>query len=208
MKLRPSSSPLAFPQNEHTPDGTLNEMASIISRYTEQAGSLVEDLLKLAESGQVPTEIEVVDVGAVVRAVLDGLLTEIAERNARIVLSDDLGHIVGNATQIKQVFSNLIGNAVTHCDAPRPVIQVARLGGEDDSHRYVIRDNGGGIPEEDLQDIFKLFHKGTGGGAGIGLATVQKIVNVYGGSVDAYNDNGACFEFTLRDVSRTAPAAT
>jgi PAS domain S-box-containing protein len=193
---------------EHSPNGTLNEMADIISRYSEQAGSLVENLLKLAESGQVPTEIEVVDVGAAVRAVLDGLLTRISERNARVVLSEDLGRIVGNATQIKQVFSNLIGNAVMHCDAERPVIQVAYLGGEDRSHRYMIRDNGSGIPEEDLQDIFKLFHKGTGGGAGIGLATVEKIVRVYGGSVDAFNDNGACFEFTLKDVSRTAPAVT
>jgi len=51
--------------------------------------------------------------------------------------------------------------------------------------------------------IFIPLFKGRSGGSGIGLSTVEKIVELYGGEICAYNDNGACFEFTLRDyVSR------
>lgn len=56
-----------------------------------------------------------------------------------------------------------------------------------------------GIPAEDLSEIFKPFFKGSGGGTGIGLATVKKIVELYGGSIRACNDDGACFEFALKD---------
>jgi signal transduction histidine kinase len=65
-----------------------------------------------------------------------------------------------------------------------------------------VRDNGPGVPEQHLDDIFKLFHKGQNGGAGIGLATVDKIIDVYDGFIRVYNDNGACFEFSLKDIQQ------
>ena len=56
---------------------------------------------------------------------------------------------------------------------------------------------GAGIPPEDLDLIFAPFFKADEGGHGIGLATVQKIVDLYGGTIRAYNNGGACFEFAL-----------
>jgi signal transduction histidine kinase len=66
----------------------------------------------------------------------------------------------------------------------------------------VVRDNGPGVPEGHFEDIFKLFYKGAHGGVGVGLATVDKIAKVYEGFVRVYNDDGACFEFSLRDIRR------
>jgi len=70
---------------------------------------------------------------------------------------------------------------------------------EEGLHRYLTRDNGSGIAPEYLGRIFLPFVKGKTGETGIGLTTVEKIVAVYGGEIRAYNDNGACFEFTLKD---------
>ena len=67
------------------------------------------------------------------------------------------------------------------------------------SHRFIVRDNGSGIASEDLERVFAPFFKKRPGGSGIGLSTVEKIVKLYGGDIKVTNDNGACFEFTLRD---------
>jgi len=63
----------------------------------------------------------------------------------------------------------------------------------------VLRDNGAGVPVEDLDSIFFPFYTGRKGRPGLGLLMVQKVLGLYGGSIRAYNDDGACFEFTLRD---------
>ena len=191
---------------DQNPDGTLHEMARIISHYTAEAGSLVEDMLLLAESGQVPLEVEEVDVAEVVGVVRRQLAKEIEGRGVVVRLSDDLGMIRGSRVQVTQIFSNLISNAVVHNDSEEPLVEVTYLGeGSDVGHRYVIRDNGSGIPPENMNKIFKPFFRGNPGGAGIGLATVEKIVKVYDGFVRAYNDCGACFEFCIRDIERKPP---
>jgi PAS domain S-box-containing protein len=187
-----------------SPNGTLSEMAAIISKYTAEAGTLVEDLLVLAEAGQVPMDVEEVEVGEVVSEILDELDAVIAEKGVRVVLSDDLGRIWASRVQVMQVFSNLIANAVLHNDSSEPVVEVTYLGSEDGGHRYVVRDNGSGIPDGRLKDVFKLFYKGEDGGAGVGLATVEKVVQVYDGFIRAYNDQGACFEFMMKDHGRPA----
>jgi PAS domain S-box-containing protein len=182
--------------------GDVQEMAQIISRYTQHAGALVENLLALAESGQVPVEVEEVDVSEVVEGILDRMESLLSKRNVTVKLSDELGRVRGNRMQLTQVFSNLIHNAVEHNDKPSPVVEVTYLGMEEGCHRYVVRDNGPGVPEQHLDDIFKLFHKGQSGGAGIGLATVDKIIDVYDGFIRVYNDGGACFEFSLKDIQQ------
>ena len=48
--------------------------------------------------------------------------------------------------------------------------------------------------------MFKPFYSGKRGEYGIGLATVRKIIDVYGGMINTYNDGGACFEFVIKDI--------
>jgi signal transduction histidine kinase len=68
----------------------------------------------------------------------------------------------------------------------------------------LVRDNGSGIPPDLLGRLFIPFVKREGGGSGTGLAIVEKIVKIYNGSIRAYNDNGACFEFVLHDYQRSS----
>jgi signal transduction histidine kinase len=63
-------------------------------------------------------------------------------------------------------------------------------------------DNGVGIPEDEIDKVFIPFFKGAEGQTGIGLSIVEKIVKLYGGEILAFNDGGACFDFTIRGLDR------
>jgi signal transduction histidine kinase len=178
----------------------LREAADVILRNTEKAFLLIDDVLVLAEAGQVPANVSSVDISEILQRILDERSKALEERRVNVVLSPDLGRVSANATQIYQLFSNLLGNAIKHNTDPHPEITVSYLGeGEDGAHRYIVRDNGPGIRHEDMDRIFIPFFKGATGETGVGLATVDKIVKIYGGTIRAYNDDGACFEFTLFD---------
>ena len=179
------------------------ELIDSIKRSVERASSLITDLLTLAQVGLTPESIESVDVKAVIGSVMEEVTPLLEEEGAAIEVGDDMGRIMANPTQIRQVFANLINNALEHARGGQLVIKVSYLGQDTyGAHRYLTRDNGSGIPPEDIDLVFAPFFKGkTGTGTGIGLATVERIVNFYGGTVRAYNDAGACFEFTVNDYA-------
>jgi len=177
----------------------VGEALDVMSRSVDRATDLVDRLLVLARAGQAPGEVTGVDVGRVLRSVLEDQSGVIEERCVEVTVDERLGTIRANEFQVYQVFANLIGNAIKHNDSPEPAIEVRSLpAGEPGEHRYLVRDNGPGIPEGDLENIFLPFHKGANSkGTGIGLSIVDKVVRLYGGEMRAYNDGGACFEFTL-----------
>ncbi|MEW6554225.1 MAG: PAS domain S-box protein [Actinomycetota bacterium] len=173
----------------------------IIRSSSETAQRLVEDLLSLAQAGQRPERPVEVDVGKVVRQVLAERSVSISGKNMRVEVDDDLGHVVADPVHIYQLFSNLVANAVKYNDSPDPrlVIRYRGLGGG--VHRYTVEDNGAGIPPEDRERVFLPLVKGRGGGAGVGLAIVKKVVEVYGGTIGIAGGEGARFEITLQDSS-------
>ncbi len=185
---------------------TLLELAGALSANIKKSHAMVDDLLALAASGQTPEETEEIDVGGVVARVLNELEPEILERNVAVEVDDGLGTIVANGTQIYQIFANLLGNAVRHNDAENPRVKVQNLG--DDApglHHYRVCENSSGIPEDIMARLFEPFFRGKGSGTGIGLAIVDKLVKVYGGAISAYNEGGACFEFTIGDLEASPP---
>ena len=189
-----------------SPTETMNEIARMITECTGQANALVDDILVLAEAGQAPVGVREVEVSEVVAGIIGELESDIKRSRTKVEIDGELGSITANRTQVRQVFSNLISNALRYGACKRPVVRVEYKGKGDTGHRYIVRDNGAGIAPEDLGSIFKPFYKGKGGGSGIGLATVQKIVRIYGGEIRACNDNGAAFEFTMKDAQGGAPS--
>lgn len=179
-----------------SPEDT-QEMLDSLLRNAGKAYTLVENLLQLAESGQIPSSLDYIDVGRIVRMVVEEVRSEFEDNPAEFEVDDNLGHVHANATHIYQIFSNLLRNAVIHNCNPTPRVWVFYLG-EDEAgvHRYLVKDNGG-LPPDILDRVLEPFVKGDGGGTGIGLAIVSKVLRVYGGSIRAYNDGGACFEFEI-----------
>ncbi|MHB8895097.1 MAG: PAS domain-containing protein [Candidatus Geothermincolia bacterium] len=168
------------------------------------AMSLIEDLLSLAETGK-PEEVLLVNIETAVNKVLAENAEEIRERGITVNVVSPLGEVVASPTHIYQAFANLIGNSIKHCESESPLIEISCLGMDGPAHRFLVRDNGRGIPAEVLARVFMPFVKAESGGTGIGLSIVEKIVETYGGRIRAYNDNGACFEFTLMDYDKIGP---
>ena len=176
------------------------ELLELIDAGVSKTQTLIEDFLALAEAGQVPEEVSDIDVSEIVKAILKEGNDAITDKGITVKVEDGLGSVRANPTQIYQVFVNLISNAIKHNDDENPVLEISYLGDDEGGlHRYLVRDNGSGVPPDDLESIFIPFIKGQTGDTGLGLSIVEKIVKVYHGEIRAYNDNGACFEFTLRD---------
>lgn len=177
------------------------EFVGVIDRNIDRSNALIDELLTLAEAGREPEEVTVVEVGVVVRSVLDEREADIEDGDISVKLDDNLGRVIVNYAHVYQLFSNLIGNAIQHNTSESPVVEVSYLGEDrEGGHRYRVRDNGLGVPREILEKIFTPFYKWESDGTGVGLSTVEKIVKFYNGDISVYNDDGACFEFVIRDA--------
>ena len=175
------------------------EVLEVMKHGLDRANKLIENILALAESGQVPLDVAPVDIGAKLEEVLSERAAEMEMRGIKVVRDEDLGFVKASPTHIYQLFSNLIKNAFEYCDNDWPVIEVRSVGDSEGGHRYLVKDNGSGIPADIMDKVFVPFSRGDSGQTGIGLSIVERITRVYAGDVKAYNDPGACFEFLLRD---------
>ena len=113
--------------------------------------------------------------------------------------------IIADPEQMKRVINNIISNSVKYMDKPHGKILI-RILDEVDSIRVEIEDNGKGIAQKDLQNIFDRFYRtdasrnsGTGG-SGIGLSIVKKIIQDHGGYIWATSKEGegTCIHFVIR----------
>jgi two-component system, chemotaxis family, sensor kinase Cph1 len=177
----------------------VKEVADIILRSSFGAVDLINNLLGLAKAGQAPKNVSMVNVRESVERVLEEKTALIKAEKIKVILDDDLGRIVADPTHIYQLFTNLIGNAIEYNDNPDPEIGISYEKGNDGTHIYRVWDNGPGISPDDADKVFQPLYSGRGGGTGIGLATVKKIVDIYAGDIGVHNHDGACFKFTLKD---------
>lgn len=178
----------------------LNEIISIGLRKTGKANALVDELLYLAQTGE-PKDVGRVNIEEEINEVLSENADIINNRGVIVEIGSPLGEVVASRTQIYRLFANLIGNSMRHSRADSPIIRVSNLGSDGAIHRFQVWDNGAGIPENILDKVFTPFVKENSDGTGIGLSIVEKIIKANGGEIKAYNNNGACFEFTLIDRS-------
>lgn len=173
------------------------EHLRLLRRRVERLETLLDDLLAYSRAGRQKVESETVDVGALVRAVVDDLsLPPEVE-----VVVGDLPTIRTPKTPLAHVFFNLISNAAKHRDGNRVRIEVA---GEaiDGCYRFSVSDDGPGIPERYRDKIFEMFQtlrpRDQVEGSGMGLAITKRLVRAYNGeiTVTGGDGRGCTFEFT------------
>ena len=164
--------------------------------------SLLRDLLELSRVTSTEEPKERVSVAAVLTQVLDELDHAIKESRAEVVLPDDLPTVSASPTRLRQVFSNLISNAIKFArEGVDPRVEVVWKEGAGE-YRFRVKDNGIGIPEEHRDDVFELFGRlkeKDVPGSGVGLAIVKRIVEAHGGEVgvEGAAGEGSTFWFTL-----------
>ncbi len=118
----------------------------------------------------------------------------------------DLPAVWGNPHLLRKVFINLINNAVKYSDKQQIVINITPTRTFEKSIgrfcEFAVEDNGPGIPEEDLGEIFTMFRRGKDAGkkcdgVGIGLSVVKQIVEVHYGQIRAFSEPGGGARFVI-----------
>ena len=128
-------------------------------------------------------ELNELDLLALVEEVLRVQEAELSNRKleVKVELSDDLPSILGDRDQIKQVFFNLIKNAM---EAMQPNGSLRILASRDDDYVYLqFVDTGSGISEEDLSKVFQAYYTTKKEGHGLGMMIVERIMREHGGHI-------------------------
>ena len=182
-------------------DAKADKYLGYIMEGATRMQQLINDLLSFSRVGTqrkplVPTACEVV-----LTQVLDNLKVAITESHA-VVTHDPLPTVIGDATQLIQLFQNLIGNAIKFHGQEPPLVHITALEQENE-WAFEVRDNGIGIEPEYFERIFTIFQRlhsrSEYPGTGIGLAVCKKIVERHGGRiwVESTPGVGTTFHFTI-----------
>jgi len=183
-------------------DGDAREFLDFVKAGATRMEMLVRDLLAFTQAGQLDRPASAEDAGEALRGALANLDGAIRASAAKVT-SDPLPSLRVHATQLQQLFQNLVGNAIKY---RRPeAIPVIHVTARRDSEGWLfsVSDNGLGIEAEYKERIFGLFKRLHTGdeysGTGIGLAICQRIVERYHGRiwVDSEFGKGSTFHFTL-----------
>lgn len=179
----------------------IEHMAKAINRLEH----LVEGVLELARVSTTERELVPVSLDEVISEVVDDFQWQIEQLRATVTVTGAFPHVVGNKTQLYQVFGNLLGNALKYRDLSRPSLISFRVGETTSRRRVVIEvvDNGRGIAPEFQESIFTPFARAGETvieGAGVGLAAVKRILEKLGGSikVTSFVGEGTTFTIDLR----------
>lgn len=186
--------------------GQLDEQADKYIHFAvdgaQRMQALISDLLAFARVGAEASTPTLVEADEICRRVLEDLGATLMESAARVT-ADPLPPVRVDAAELRQVFLNLIGNAVKfhRAEAP-PRVHVAAIVEAGHAH-FTVSDNGIGIEPQNFQRIFELFQRLHGRteypGTGLGLAIVKKIIERHRGRIwlDSTPGEGTTFHFTL-----------
>ena len=177
----------------------------LLNRQIAHLQRVVNDLLDASRvvRGQVTLQPRVVDAVQIMRDAIEVIRPRAEERHQRMFvdLSDRPARLDADPVRLQQVFLNVLSNATSYTP-PHGEIHVEA---EIDADRVVFRvaDSGEGIAPDDLSRIFGLFTRAGGrreGGFGIGLAVARSLIELHGGTIQAYSEGpgrGSEFRITL-----------
>lgn len=192
-------------------DGTIppedhDHYIDIVLSETRRMTAMVNDLLDLAriESGIITVNYEVFDINELIRRTLITFEARISEKRMELDVrfSNEQTFVYADSNQISQVLRNLIDNAIKYSPEGRTLL-VSSYALRKEVY-VTIRDNGVGIPAEDVPHIFDRFYKVEKAhtpspqvGSGLGLAIVKKIIEAHGQSITVKSARGKGTQFTF-----------
>jgi len=182
----------------------------LIDQAAGRMGQMVDEMLKLARLGRQALEFEVTGLSSLLADVVTLMAPETEGRQVEWKV-DELPFVKCDPILIRQVFQNLIGNALKYSRPRSPaVIEIGQM--EKEGERVIfVKDNGVGFDMKYSDKLFGVFHRlhvaEEFEGNGIGLATVERIIKKHGGRVwvEAELDRGATFYFTLGGGEYSVP---
>jgi PAS domain S-box-containing protein len=189
------------------PEGQ-RQNVDIINRSGAHLLALINDVLEMAkiESGRVQLENAPFDLGGMIRDVTDMMRIRAEEKGLELLIDQSSKfprHIIGDMARLRQVLTNLVGNAVKFTQQGQVIL---RLGTKQNklSHLQIeVEDTGPGIAPEEQQRIFEPFvqlgEQGSSKGTGLGLTITRQFVQLMGGSLtlESAPAKGALFRVDL-----------
>jgi signal transduction histidine kinase len=171
---------------------------------------LIQDLLDLSrlETEAAPLQLQPTDVHAVALELADSFMAKADSKQIelRLDIPANLPLAMAELYRLEQVLTNLVGNALAYChNGSRVVVAAGSEESEDGSYIWLqVRDNGPGIPPEDLPRLFERFFRGQTAqdrnipGTGLGLAICKEIIDRHQGTLAVESELGRGTTFTLR----------
>lgn len=173
---------------------------------------LIDDVLDFSkiESGRMTVEAVCVELIGVAEEAFELVAEKARQKNIALIcdVRDDVPfHIIGDATRLRQIFLNLMSNAIKFTDAGEIVLRITCDPLPDGRIRLnaALSDTGIGIPADRVRKLFEPFTQVDAsttrkyGGTGLGLAIVKRLVNIMGGdvSIDSTEGKGSTFHFSI-----------
>lgn len=174
-------------------NGQLSEEVDKIDKQVSRLNNLINDLLLFSHQ-DIMIQKEEVNMGEIVNEIVEELkVTYRVGNNSRIVV-DELPNVHGNPGLIRQVWSNLISNAIKYSrEQERPSVRIS-YSMQDGYPVFSVKDNGIGFSKTESKDLFQIFTRLKSSenfeGSGVGLALVKRIVDKHGGRIWAESMEG------------------
>ncbi|MGA2172973.1 MAG: ATP-binding protein [Sedimentisphaerales bacterium] len=175
------------------------EQLKLLTSRVNRMHNLLEGVLQYSRIGRITENKTPIDLNQFVPEIIEALAPP---ANIHITIENQLPVIVSEPTRIRQVFQNLLDNAVKVMNKPEGFIKVGCTE-ENGYWKFSVSDNGPGIEEQHFERIFKIFQtlqpKDQVESTGVGLTIAKKIVELYGGRIwlTSRASQGSTFFFTL-----------
>jgi light-regulated signal transduction histidine kinase (bacteriophytochrome) len=183
-------------------DSKARDYLQYIRASSQDMSQLIDDILSLSKISRVKIQLDKIDLSGLAHKVVEELKRNQPDRKVEFIIDPDL-EVIGDRNLLKQVLQNLLGNSYKFTGKQNQArIEFGRAN-EYDEDVYFVRDNGVGFDMTYDNKLFKPFQKlhrtDEFPGSGVGLASVQRIINRLGGRVWAEGNpgQGATFCFTL-----------
>ena len=190
-------------QSSSVLDDKARRYMAMILEASKRMGSLIDDLLSFSRLGRAEARKTAVNLNQLVREVIAELGQDTKDRDISWTIGA-LPVCYGDRSMLKLVLANLLSNAVKFTRIrPRAKIEIGCADGKDNQVEVFVSDNGAGFEMQYVNKLFGVFQRLHRAeefeGTGIGLATVERIIQRHGGTVRAEGvlDQGATFYFSL-----------
>jgi signal transduction histidine kinase len=177
------------------PMGPEQEQVAVINQTAQSLNQTLTEMMQCAKNDQL--QLIAQDLRSLMQETLTDFQGWIQEKGIRVTLPERTFDLPLDSLHIKQAFNNLISNAI-HFSPDNGELSI-RWELKQGNVQLSIIDDGPGLPQDDLDSLFKPFFTRREGGTGLGLAIVQKVVRAHGGKLWAKNvaGRGAAFSMSL-----------
>ncbi|WP_224996003.1 ATP-binding protein [Cesiribacter sp. SM1] len=190
-------------------DDAGKEKLTTLMRLSTRMEQLIDSLLHYSRVGRSDLQKTTVDLNQVLESVQDSLQSRLVGKKVTITIAEELPAVECDELLVHEVFQNLLANAIKYNNCEEVKIVVGWFAQEradlkEGRKVFYVKDNGIGIDKQHFDAVFSIFRRlharqSFGGGTGVGLTIVKKLVERHGGEIwlESEQEKGTTFYFTL-----------